>query len=160
MQQDNPRTSEQGTDRPGRAFASTGMHRSAMQETNWHKLEKHRFAKEIADVLYTAAHRGDYSQLVIAALPMIMGDLRKAMHKEVSDKVVAEISKDHHMPHDAIERARPPDRRRPMTRHHEAETVRPVTSMAATMTCPASHRVDRRVDDVVLDASLSAARAG
>ena len=50
--------------------------------------------KQIADVLYTAAHRGDYAQLVIAAPPMIMGDLRKAMHKEVSDKVVAEISKD------------------------------------------------------------------
>ena len=25
---------------------------------------------------------------------MIMGDLRKALHKEVSDKVVAEVSKD------------------------------------------------------------------
>ena len=77
-----------------------------LQETNWHKLEKHRFAKQIADVLYTAAHRGDYSQLVLAAPPMIMGDLRKAMHKEVSDKVVAEISKDlTNMPADAIEKA-------------------------------------------------------
>ena len=94
MEQDNPRTGEQGTDRPGRTHSSMGTHRSAMQETNWHKLEKHRFAKQIADVLYTAAHRGDYAQLVIAAPPMIMGDLRKAMHKEVSDKVVAEISKD------------------------------------------------------------------
>jgi protein required for attachment to host cells len=94
LEQENPRTGEQGTDRPGRAFSSMGSHRSAMQETNWHKLEKHRFAKQIADVLYTAAHRGQYSKLVIAAPPMIMGDLRKAFHKEVSDKVVAEISKD------------------------------------------------------------------
>ena len=94
MEQDNPRTSEQGTDRPGRSFSSVGTHRSAMQETNWHKLEKHRFAKQIADVLYAAAHRGEYSRLIIAAPPMIMGDLRKAIHKEVSDKVVAEISKD------------------------------------------------------------------
>jgi protein required for attachment to host cells len=31
-----------------------------MQETNWHKLEKHRFAKEIADTLYQAAHKGRY----------------------------------------------------------------------------------------------------
>jgi protein required for attachment to host cells len=106
LEQENPRTGEQGTDRPGRAFASVGTHRSAMQETNWHKLEKHRFAKEIADALYSAAHRGDYSKLVIAAPPMIMGDLRKAMHKEVSDKVVAEVSKDlTKMPADAIERA-------------------------------------------------------
>ena len=105
MEQDNPRSSEQGTDRPGRAFSSMGSRRSAMQETNWHKLEKHRFAKEIADTLYTAAHKGQYSKLVIAAPPMIMGDIRKALHKEVSDKVVAEVSKDlTNMPAHEIER--------------------------------------------------------
>ncbi len=94
LEHENPRTGEQGTDRPGRAFASVGGHRSAMQETNWHKLEKHRFAKEIADALYSAAHQGQYQKLVIAAPPMIMGDIRRALHKEVSDKVVAEVSKD------------------------------------------------------------------
>lgn len=105
LEHENPRTGEQGTDRPGRAFASVGTHRSAMQETNWHKLEKHRFAKEIADALYAAAHRGDFSRLVIAAPPMIMGDLRKSMHKAVSDKVVAEVSKDlTNMPPYEIER--------------------------------------------------------
>jgi protein required for attachment to host cells len=105
MEHENPKSSEQGTDRPGRAFSSVGTARSAMQETNWHKLEKHRFAKEIADALYSAAHRGQYSKLVIAAPPMIMGDLRKAMHKEVSDKVVAEVSKDlTNMPPPEIER--------------------------------------------------------
>jgi protein required for attachment to host cells len=105
LEQENPKTSEQGTDRPGRAFSSVGTHRSAMQETNWHKLEKHRFAKEIADALYEAAHRGQYSKLVLAAPPMTMGDLRKALHKEVSDKVVAEVSKDlTNMPPHEIER--------------------------------------------------------
>jgi protein required for attachment to host cells len=105
LEQENPKSSEQGTDRPGRAFSSVGTARSAMQETNWHKLEKHRFAKQIADALYSAAHRGQYSKLVIAAPPMIMGDLRKAMHKEVSDKVVAEVSKDlTNMPPPEIER--------------------------------------------------------
>lgn len=93
MEQENPASSVQGTDRPGRVHSSYGTARSAMQETNWHKLEKHRFAKDIADALYTAAHKGQFEKLVIAAPPMIMGDLRKAMHKEVSDKVVAEISK-------------------------------------------------------------------
>ncbi|HEX5006103.1 MAG TPA: host attachment family protein [Hyphomonadaceae bacterium] len=105
FEQENPRTSEQGTDRPGRTHSSMGMHRSAMQETNWHKLEKHRFAKEIAEALYTAAHRGRYSKLVIAAPPMTMGDIRKALHKEVSDKVVAEVSKDlTNLPKGEIER--------------------------------------------------------
>ncbi|MDP3738883.1 MAG: host attachment family protein [Hyphomonadaceae bacterium] len=105
LEHENPPTREQGTDRPGRAFASVGNHRSAMQEVNWHKLEKHRFAKEIADTLYTAAHKGRYSKLILAAPPMTMGDLRKALHKEVSDRVVAEVSKDlTNMPPHEIER--------------------------------------------------------
>lgn len=93
MDHPNPPTSEQGTDRPGRAFASVGTHRSAMQETNWHKLEKHRFAKHVADALYTAAHAGKFDKLVLVAPPMTLGDLRKSMHPEVSDRVVAEVSK-------------------------------------------------------------------
>jgi protein required for attachment to host cells len=105
LEHENPSTREQGTDRPGRTHSSTGTARSAMQETNWHKLEKHRFAKEIADTLYTAAHKGRYSKLIIAAPPMTMGDLRKAFHKEVSQRVVAEISKDlTNMPPHEIER--------------------------------------------------------
>lgn len=105
LEQDNPKTHEQGTDRPGRSHSSVGTHRSAMQETNWHKLEKHRFAKEIADLLYSAAHSGRYSKLILAAPPMTMGDLRKALHKEVADKVVAEVSKDlTNMPPHEIER--------------------------------------------------------
>jgi len=94
LEHENPKSSEQGTDRPGRTFSSMGTRRSAMQETNWHKLEKHRFAKEIADALYSAAHKGQYQKLVIAAPPMMMGDRRKALHKELSDRVVAEVSKD------------------------------------------------------------------
>jgi protein required for attachment to host cells len=106
LEHDNPSTREQGTDRPGRTFSSMGTRRSALQETNWHKLEKHRFAKEIADVLYSAAHGGRYSKLILVAPPMTMGDLRKAMHKEVSDKVVGEVAKDlTHMPAHEIERA-------------------------------------------------------
>lgn len=105
LEQDNPKSSEQGTDRPGRSYSSVGTARSAMQETNWHKLEKHRFAKEIADELYKQAHRGRFSQLILAAPPMIMGDLRKALHKEVATRVVAEVSKDlTNMPPHEIER--------------------------------------------------------
>jgi len=106
LEHDNPSTREQGTDRPGRTFSSMGTRRSALQETNWHKLEKHRFAKEIADALYSAAHRGQYSKLILAAPPMTLGDLRKALHKEVSDKVVGEVSKDlTNMPAHEIARA-------------------------------------------------------
>ena len=104
--QDNPKTADQGVDRPGRTHASTGEHRSAVQQTDWHRLEKHLFAGRIAGALYEAAHRQAFSQLVIAAPPVILGELRKALHKEVADKVVAEIAKDFtHMPSHEIEKA-------------------------------------------------------
>lgn len=93
MEQDNPKSSEQGTDRPGRAFSSIGSRRSAMQETNWHKLEKHRFAAEIAAKLYAAAHAGRFTRLIIVAPPMTLGDLRREMHVEVKQKIVAEFHK-------------------------------------------------------------------
>lgn len=103
---DNPATSEQGTDRPGRAYSSVSTHRSAMQQTDWHRLEKHLFAGRIAEALYDAAHRQEYSQLVIAAPPVVMGELRKSLHKEVADRVVAEVAKDFtNMPSHEIEKA-------------------------------------------------------
>jgi protein required for attachment to host cells len=94
LRSENPGTSAQGSDRPGRTHASIRTARSAIQETSWRKLQKHRFAEDIADALHSAAHSGRYDKLMIAAPPAIMGDLRKAMHKQVSDKVAAEVSKD------------------------------------------------------------------
>ena len=81
LEHENPSTSDQGTDSPGRRNDGPGSHRSAMEETDWHTLEKHRFAKEVADALYKAAHAGRFSKLVVVAPPMTLGDLRKAFHK-------------------------------------------------------------------------------
>ena len=45
---ENPADSEQGTDKPGR-MPDTGVgQRSALQETDWHELEKDRFADDLA----------------------------------------------------------------------------------------------------------------
>lgn len=93
MQTDNPATSEQGTDAPGRRNDGPGTHRSAMEPTDWHMIGKHRFARDIADRLYELAHRGMFSKLVVVAPPLTLGDLRKAFHKEVASRVVAEVDK-------------------------------------------------------------------
>jgi protein required for attachment to host cells len=46
---ENPPTHEQGTDRPGRAFQSADKtKRSGMETTDWHELEKERFARRVA----------------------------------------------------------------------------------------------------------------
>ncbi|MDP2119837.1 MAG: host attachment family protein [Hoeflea sp.] len=93
--QSNPRTAEQGVDRPGRLSDGMGSaHRSAVQETDWHRLAKHEFAREIAALLETHALADRFEDLVIVAPPVVLGALRKALGKPVSDRIVAELAKD------------------------------------------------------------------
>lgn len=93
IQEDNPPTHDQGTDRPGRFSDGPTLHRSAVDETDWHRIEKERFAKGIADRLYRAAHRGDFERLVVVAPPLVMGEMRKEFHKEVEQRIVGEVPK-------------------------------------------------------------------
>jgi protein required for attachment to host cells len=45
----NPKTSELGTDRPGRAVEGmAGTRRSAVEQTDWHDVNEHRFATRVA----------------------------------------------------------------------------------------------------------------
>lgn len=90
----NPSTRDQGSDRPGRQSGPAGSQVGAIEQTDWHSLEEARFAAEIADGLYRAAHAGRYRDLVVVAPPATLGELRRQFHREVSDKVVAEVPKD------------------------------------------------------------------
>jgi protein required for attachment to host cells len=93
VKENNPPTHDQGTDRPGRFNDGPNVHRSAVDETDWHRIEKERFAKEIAERLYKLAHKGDFKRLVIVAPPLVMGEMRKELHKEVEQRVVGEVAK-------------------------------------------------------------------
>lgn len=92
-EQDNPADRELGTDRPGRFHDGPNVHRSAVQETDWHQLNEDRFAHELADILYEKAYEGRFDRIVLVAPPDTLGELRKTMHKVVTDKVIAEIPK-------------------------------------------------------------------
>jgi len=93
MEHENPPTRDQGTDQPGRYNDGPNVHRSAVEETDWHQIEKDRFAHEIAERLYKAAHRGDYDSLVIVAPPRVLGELRSTIHVEVADRIVGTVDK-------------------------------------------------------------------
>ena len=93
FEQDNPATRDQGTDRPGRSIANPGAARSAMEEVDWHHMAKERFASELAEALCRHAHANHFEKLIVIAPPKILGNLRKAFHAEVADRVVAEIPK-------------------------------------------------------------------
>ena len=88
--QENPSTRAQGESAPGRR-ADVGVgQRSAMEETDWHRLAKDRFAKELAGMLYDRAHAGAYDRLVIVAGPRVLGAVRGAPDPEVARRVVGE----------------------------------------------------------------------
>ena len=93
LSEENPPTREQGSDRPGRFNDGPSPHRSAVADTDWHRQAKERFAVEIAEKLYEAAHRGDFNQIILIAPPVVLGEMRKNLHKEVEAMVVAEYPK-------------------------------------------------------------------
>lgn len=93
MHEDNPPTREQGTDKPGRLDDGGPMNKSAVAETDWHRIEKERFADEIAERLYKMAHRRRFEHIVLVAPPMILGEMRKKLHKEVEQRVSGEVTK-------------------------------------------------------------------
>jgi len=90
----NPPTHEQGADRPGRSHSSVGPGRSSVTQTDWHDLEEHKFAHEVAAALEKIVRERKIEHLVIVAPPRALADLRKAFHDDVKKKIVAEIDKD------------------------------------------------------------------
>ncbi|WP_375172637.1 host attachment family protein [Pseudooceanicola sp.] len=92
-EQDNPKDIDQSANRPGR-MQDTGVgQRSAMDDTDWHELAKERFGDELAALLYQQAHQGKFDKIVLVAPPKTLGELRHKMHKEVADRVIAEVPK-------------------------------------------------------------------
>jgi protein required for attachment to host cells len=94
LQQVNPPTREQGTDRPGRVHARVGPRRGAVEQVDWHRLAEDRFAGEIAQALYRLAHANRFQRLIVVAPPRLLGVLRKAFHKEVVERLEAEVPKE------------------------------------------------------------------
>jgi len=93
-EKENPATNEQGSDQPGRAFASIGSARSAMEQTDWHQIEEDRFAGQMADTLGALAAANDFEELIVVAPPRCLAELRDSFSKAVASRVVAEIDKD------------------------------------------------------------------
>jgi protein required for attachment to host cells len=91
---DNPMTSAQGTDRPGR-FAISPDRRGTTQETDWHQLAETRFAEDLAGMLDRWAMEDRFSQLVIVADSRTLGVLRAALTDRVKTRVCGEVQKDY-----------------------------------------------------------------
>lgn len=92
-EQENPKAQDWAANRPGRFNDGPSVHRSAVDDTDWHVLEKERFASDLAETLYKDAHAGKFDDLVIIASRPVLSTLRDAMHQTVRDKIILEMPK-------------------------------------------------------------------
>jgi protein required for attachment to host cells len=88
-------THQQGTDRPGRVYQSTGNARSAVEQTDWHDEAERVFLESLARRLDTAIAAGETSDLVIIAAPRALGMLRSAYSSAIHQALRGEIDKDY-----------------------------------------------------------------
>ena len=51
------------------------------------------FAKQLAKELYRRAHGGDFAAFVLIADPQTLGQIRPLLHKEVQERMTAEVGK-------------------------------------------------------------------
>jgi len=91
----NPMTHEQGSDRPGRVSAAALPGRkSAVEATDWHDLEEHRFAQTVASAMERMVRTNEVKALIVVAPPRTLADLRGAFDADVKACILAEIGKD------------------------------------------------------------------
>jgi protein required for attachment to host cells len=93
--QPDSKTSEQGTDAPGRSINSNGSRRSTMEQTDWHAQAEQQFLIDLAKRLDAAVMAGETKSLIVIAPPRALGMLRQAFSAAVRNAIRAEIDKDY-----------------------------------------------------------------
>ncbi len=97
---DHSPTSATGTDRPGRASAPAAR-RAAVEQTDWHTLEKDRFADGIAEQMNGLAGSGRMAHAFLIAAPRTLGEIRQHLNDGTRAKLLGELSAD--LAHQTIE---------------------------------------------------------
>ncbi len=83
-------------DRPGRSISSMGIGgRSAMEySSDPVAVRERRFVENVAEELDRKHQQRAFDQLIIAAAPTALGDLRPALSKGLRETIIAELPKD------------------------------------------------------------------
>ena len=90
------------SDRPGRRHDSKrdmsgrveSWGKSAMEQTDWHRLAERQHADELTRKLADWAGKGRFRQLVVVADPRSLGAMRTGYDDALRSVIVAEIAKD------------------------------------------------------------------
>ena len=89
------KTSDVRTDSAGRVHESVGgAHHAVAARTDWHREEKHQFARSLAKYLDDAAERNEYDRLILVAAPRTLGDLREALGRHAQVRLAGALDKD------------------------------------------------------------------
>ncbi len=84
------------SDKPGRSYSSSrnGVRHAFEPPHDYHKIEKHRFAASLAEVLSEASESRAFDQLVLVAPHRSLGELRSLLSDRVKRQISQEIAKD------------------------------------------------------------------
>ena len=94
--QDALRNREIMSDRPGRSFESADSTRHAMEPSSDPKRQAEAdFVTGLVTMLEGKFKAGAFARLVLVAAPQALGDIRKALPKQLVDVVYGELAKDH-----------------------------------------------------------------
>ncbi|MGE3245349.1 MAG: host attachment family protein [Beijerinckiaceae bacterium] len=94
-EQENPQTSEQGVEPPGRVHASAGTARSSVEQTDWHDRAEEEFLTALVKDLNHTVEQGKIPALTVVAAPRALGMMRPHYSKGLSAILVSEIAKDY-----------------------------------------------------------------
>ena len=68
--------------------------RSAVEPTDWHDIEEHRFAQKAAAAMEQLIRTSRAKALIVVAPPRTLADLRNTFHPDVKACIIAEINRD------------------------------------------------------------------
>lgn len=89
------RSSDLGTDRPGRSFESANPTRHAIEpKTDPHRAAKENFIHAIAEQMNDAAAEGQYDRLVLVAPAHALNELRGALDGLAASRLDGTLAKD------------------------------------------------------------------
>jgi len=93
---ENPPSRDQAAARPGRMNdgKAGSLRKSAFAETDFHKLGKTQFARDLSACLNKAALADAFDRLILFAPPATLGELRSHFNPDLKARLVAEIDKD------------------------------------------------------------------
>jgi protein required for attachment to host cells len=104
-------SSDLKSDRPGRSFSSNGngLRHAIEPKHDYHKLEKHKLAVAVADVLDRAQSQHAFDDLVVVAPRRSLGEIRTLLPRRVRACIREEVAKDlvNSTPHELLIRLKP-----------------------------------------------------